>query len=55
MWGYPVMLVIEDMDDFNPHYHHKVTDLVSILDLDYYADVTRAAIATIVHLAVPIP
>jgi Zn-dependent M28 family amino/carboxypeptidase len=49
--GYPAILVIEDMDDFSP-YWHKITDRVSTLDLGYYADVTRAAVAAIAHLAV---
>ncbi len=49
--GYPAILVIEDMDDFNPHWH-KVSDRVLALDLDYYADVTRAVVTTIAHLAV---
>lgn len=53
VYGYPAILIIEDMDDFNPHYH-QVSDRVSALDLDYYADVTRAAVATIAHLAQPL-
>ncbi|MBU1877338.1 MAG: Zn-dependent exopeptidase M28, partial [Chloroflexi bacterium] len=52
-WGYPVMLVIEDMDDFSPHWH-KITDRLVTLDLDYYTANTRAVVATIAHLAVPI-
>jgi hypothetical protein len=47
--GYPAFLAIEDMDDFTPYYH-KVTDRLFTLNLDYYADFTRAAIATIAHL-----
>jgi hypothetical protein len=47
--GYPAFLAIEDMDDFTPDYH-KVTDRLSTLNLDYYADFTRGAIATIAHL-----
>jgi hypothetical protein len=47
--GYPAFLAIEDMDDFTPYYH-RVTDRLSTLNLDYYADFTRAAIATIAHL-----
>ncbi len=52
--GYPAVLVIEDMDDFTPAYH-RVTDTLSTLDLDYYADATRAAIATIAHLGCLLP
>ncbi|NLF01234.1 MAG: M20/M25/M40 family metallo-hydrolase [Anaerolineales bacterium] len=49
--GYPGILVIEDYNghDSTPYYH-SVNDRVSTLDLDYYAEATRAAIATIAHL-----
>ena len=47
--GYPAFLAIEDMDDFTPYYH-SILDTLSTLDLDYYADYTRAAVATIAHL-----
>lgn len=47
--GYPAMMAIEDYDDFTDHYH-TVNDRLSTLDLDYYADFTRAAVATIAHL-----
>jgi hypothetical protein len=52
--GYPAFLAIEDMGDFTPHYH-TVSDTLSTLDLDYYADTTRAAIATIAHLGQVLP
>ncbi|MDX9833099.1 MAG: M28 family peptidase, partial [Anaerolineae bacterium] len=42
---YPAILAIEDYDDFSPYYH-KVTDRLSTLDLAYYAEFVRAAIAT---------
>ena len=47
--GYPAFLAIEDMDDFTPDYH-STSDTLSTLDMDYYADYARAAIATIAHL-----
>jgi Zn-dependent M28 family amino/carboxypeptidase len=47
--GFPAFLAIEDMDDSTPYYH-RVTDRLSTLNLDYYADCTKAAIATIAHL-----
>ena len=47
--GYPAFLAIEDMDDFTPYYHTTL-DTLSTLDLDYYVDYTRAAVATIAHL-----
>jgi len=53
-WGYPALLVIEDMDDSTPAYH-RITDTLSTLDLGYYADTTRAAIATIAHLGQLLP
>jgi hypothetical protein len=52
--GYPAFLAIEDMDDFTPYYH-SVSDTLATLDLDYYGDFTRAAIATIAHLGQPVP
>jgi hypothetical protein len=52
--GYPAFLAIEDMDDFTPYYH-TVSDTLSTLDLDYYVDATRAAIATIAHLGQLLP
>jgi hypothetical protein len=48
--GYPAFLAIEDDDDFTPYYHTS-SDALATLDLDYYADFTRAAIATLVHLS----
>jgi hypothetical protein len=52
--GYPAFLAIEDDDDFTPYYH-TTSDALATLDLDYYADFTRAAIATIAHLARVLP
>jgi Zn-dependent M28 family amino/carboxypeptidase len=47
--GFPAMMAIEDNDDFTPYYH-TVDDRLATLDLAYYADFTRAAVATIAHL-----
>jgi hypothetical protein len=52
--GYPAFLAIEDDDDFTPYYHTN-SDALATLDLDYYADFTRAAIAAIAHLARVLP
>ncbi len=52
--GYPAFLAIEDMGDSTPYYH-STSDTLSTLDLDYYADFTRAAIATIAHLGRLLP
>jgi hypothetical protein len=48
--GYPAFLAIEDLTDETPYYHTSA-DALATLDLDYYADFTRAAIATIAYLA----
>lgn len=52
-YGYPAFMVIEDIDDSTPAYH-QISDTLSTLDLGYYADATRAAIATIAHLGQPV-
>jgi hypothetical protein len=52
--GYPAFLAIEDLTDETPYYHTS-QDALATLDLDYYADFTRAAIATVVHLAGILP
>jgi hypothetical protein len=54
--GYPAFLVIEDYagHDFTPFYH-TVSDTLSTINLDYYADLTRASIATVAHLGQLLP
>jgi hypothetical protein len=52
--GYPAFLAIEDWSDHTPQYH-QTGDTLSTLNLDYYADYTRAAIATIAHLGRLLP
>jgi hypothetical protein len=52
--GYPAFLAIEDWNDHTPHYHQS-SDRLSTLDLVYYADFARAAIATITHLGRLLP
>jgi hypothetical protein len=54
--GYPAVLVSEGFEsgDFNPYYH-TVSDAVSVMDLSYYADLTRASIATLAHLGHILP
>jgi Zn-dependent M28 family amino/carboxypeptidase len=49
--GYPAILVIEDYAgyDFTPYYHTS-NDRLDTLDLAFFRDLTRAAIATIAHL-----
>jgi len=52
--GYPAFLAIEDWDDHTPYYHQS-GDRLSTLNLEYYADFTRAAIAAIAHLGRLLP
>jgi len=48
--GYPAILVIEDMSDFN-NYYHTVDDDLDILNMDYFEMLTRSAIAGITTFA----
>jgi hypothetical protein len=48
-FGYPAILAIEDWDDHTPYYHKK-GDRLSTLDMSYYAEFTRAALATLAHM-----
>jgi len=50
--GLPAFMACEDVDDFTI-YMHTPNDRLSTLDLDHYAGMTRAAVATIAHLAEP--
>jgi hypothetical protein len=54
--GYSAILVSEGFSsgDFNPYYH-EISDTVSIMDLDYYADLTRASIAALAHMSYILP
>ncbi len=46
--GYAAILVIEDEDDFTPHYH-TIDDRIGTLDLDYFAEIVRAGIGMFAH------
>lgn len=46
--GYGGILAIEDRDDFNPYYHTP-SDRLAMLDMAYYTEFVRAAIATLAH------
>ena len=48
--GYPAILLIEDMDDFN-EYYHTVDDDMDILNMEYFEKLTRAGIAGITTFA----
>ena len=47
--GYPGILAIEDDDDFNPYYH-KDEDQLDKLDIQYFTDFTKAAVATFAQM-----
>jgi hypothetical protein len=54
--GYPAILVSEGFEsgDFNPHYH-TVSDTLSMIDLDYCTDLTRASVAALAHVGHILP
>lgn len=47
--GFPAILAIEDWDDHTPSYH-KNGDQLETLDLAYYTEFAKAAVATFAHL-----
>lgn len=48
-FGYPGILAIEDMQDFNPYYH-TTADQVEALDLQYFTDFVKATVGTLAHM-----
>jgi len=54
--GYPGILVIEGLnaDDFNPHYH-RTSDTVDFINPHYFAELTKASVASIAHLGQRLP
>jgi hypothetical protein len=48
--GYPAIMVIEDRDDFTPHYH-TVSDTLSTLNMAYFSEFVKASLATYVHMS----
>ena len=48
--GIPAILVIEDIDDFNPNYH-KTGDTLNSLDLVYYTNIVKAVAGALADLA----
>ena len=48
-YGIPAILVIEDLDDFNPYYHSG-GDRLGNLDMAFYAEMVKASLATLAHL-----
>lgn len=48
-YGYSAILAIEDWNDFTPYYH-KTTDQLSTLNMPYYTEFVKAALATLAHM-----
>lgn len=48
-YGYPAILAIEDNSDFTPFYH-TTNDRLSTLDLGYYTEFVKAAMAAFAHM-----
>jgi hypothetical protein len=48
--GFPAILAIEDMEDFN-RYYHSPNDRLSHLDIGYLTDFVRASVALLAHIA----
>ncbi|NOZ62740.1 MAG: M20/M25/M40 family metallo-hydrolase [Calditrichaeota bacterium] len=48
--GFSAILIIEDFDDFNPHYH-TIQDLFSNYDVDYFQALGKLAIVSLAQLA----
>jgi hypothetical protein len=48
-YGYPAILAIEDWNDHTPFYHRK-GDTLSALNMSYYTEFVKAAIATFAHM-----
>jgi len=47
--GYPAVLFIEDWADHTPHYH-RTTDQLETLNLPYYTEMVKAAVASLAHM-----
>jgi len=53
-YGYPAVLLIEDWDEFTPHYH-TVYDTQGTLDPAFHTAIVRATVATLAELAGILP
>jgi len=51
-FGYPAIMSTEDYDDHSPYYH-TTGDRLSTLNLNYNAEVLRAVVGVVAHLARP--
>ena len=48
-FGFPAVMAIEDWNDHTPHYH-KTSDQLENLNMPYYTEFAKAAIATMTHM-----
>jgi hypothetical protein len=48
-YGYPAILAIEDWNDHTPYYH-KTTDTLNTLNMAYFTQFAKAAVATFAHM-----
>ena len=48
-YGFPAILAIEDWNDHTPNYH-TIQDKLNTLNMSYYTQFTRAAVATFAHM-----
>ncbi len=49
-YGFPAILAIEDLSDFNPYYHTSQDTLENLEDLDYFTEMVRAGLAAFAHM-----
>jgi hypothetical protein len=49
-YGFPAILAIEDLNDFNPYYHTQLDRLANLPDLDYYTEMVKASLGTFAHM-----
>jgi len=49
-YGFPAVLAIEDLSDFNPNYHSSQDALENLQDLGYFTEVVKAGLAAFAHM-----
>lgn len=51
-WAFdiPAILIIEDFGDFNPNYHSRQDTVDHLEDLEYFASMIQASLATLAHM-----
>lgn len=53
-YGFPAVLAIEDLSDFNPNYHSSQDTLENLEDLGYFAEMVKAGLAAFAHMGCPV-